>query len=73
MAGTLMPSDGCSARIAWSPPGTRREAPVRLEVVTDDGECFSLVFARGAWTKLLNTGCDVEARIEPLETREELG
>jgi hypothetical protein len=41
--------------------------PVKVEVVTSDGEGFVLAMTRMAWTKLILTGQEVEGWMEPIE------
>lgn len=45
--------------------------PVKIEVVTEEGECFVIAMTRLAWTKLILGGQEVPGWIEPLEVEDE--
>ena len=65
-------SDRCTVYIgvecdATRDPAGARKMPVKLEVVTEEGETWVLSMTRSAWTRLLRTGVEVPGWIEPLE------
>lgn len=47
------------------------ETPVKLEVITEEGETFVIAMTRPAWAQLILGQREVEGWIEPLEVDDE--
>lgn len=60
-------ADPCSIMIPWPSVGPEKTGPVKLNVISDDGEAFTLAMDRSEWTRLIRGLTEVRGWIEPLE------
>ena len=49
-----------------------RHTPVKIEIVTEEDEAFTVAFTREAWTLLILGGAEVDGWIEPIEVDPDL-